>query len=329
MVLFSLLLALGIIVDDAIVVIENTHRIFHQNHDLSIAQAAKYAAGEVFLPVLAGTLTTLAPFFPLLFWPGIIGKFMKNLPITLMITLGASLFVAFVINPVFAASFMNKDDKEKSVLRNYIPWFIFFGSVAILSYIFKSFGIGNFAIFAIILMLLYHFFFDAATRWHGRKIYGHDLSMSYRSTLKVFIKGSGPLIVPIVAFLLLILSGIVLALTKPVVELFPSGEPNFVYVYSKLPMGTDANVTDSITQNIEKRVYKVIGEHNVDVTSVITNVGLGAGDPQNPTKWPPRINQRSQSPSKNMLTVKTLIHLNGLMPSEMNLRRGSRSTNIC
>src|ERR1043165_1931222 len=111
MVLFSLLLALGIVVDDAIVVIENTHRIYNR-YDFGIVQAAKYAAGEVFLPVLAGTLTTLAPFFPLLFWPGIVGKFMKHLPITLIITLGASLFVAYVMNPVFAVSFMKKDDHD-------------------------------------------------------------------------------------------------------------------------------------------------------------------------------------------------------------------------
>ena len=178
---------------------------------------------------------------------------------------------------------MNKDDKEKSVLKNYIPWFIFFGSVAIISYIFRSFGIGNFALFAIIMMLLYHFVFDRATRAWQENVWPRFIN-AYRSTLKVFIKGYGPLLVPIVAFVLLILSGVILALTKPVVELFPNGEPNFVYVYSKLPMGTDANITDSITQTIEKRVYKVIGEHNADVTSVITNVGLGAGDPQNPDK---------------------------------------------
>ena len=77
MVLFALLFGLGIIVDDAIVVIENTHRIFTQSKGkLDSTISAKMAAGEVFVPVLAGTLTTLAPFFPLLFWPGIIGKFM-------------------------------------------------------------------------------------------------------------------------------------------------------------------------------------------------------------------------------------------------------------
>src|SRR6187431_2650653 len=86
MVLFSLLLALGIVVDDAIVVIENTHRIYN-NGKIPIRVAAKRAAGEVFLPVLSGTLTTLAPFFPLLFWPGVMGEFMKFLPITLIVTL--------------------------------------------------------------------------------------------------------------------------------------------------------------------------------------------------------------------------------------------------
>ncbi|MGG2334292.1 hypothetical protein, partial [Salmonella enterica] len=91
-------------------------------------------------------------------------------------------------------------------------------------------------------------------------------------------------LVPLVAVVLLILSGLILAATHPIVEFFPNGEPNFVYIYNKLPMGTDAEVTDSITQMIEKRVYKVIGEHNPDVTSVISNVGLGAGDPQNPDK---------------------------------------------
>ncbi|MFA9213362.1 MAG: efflux RND transporter permease subunit, partial [Candidatus Methylacidiphilales bacterium] len=104
-VLFAFLLALGIVVDDAIVVIENTHRIF-ENGKVPIKKAAKLAAGEVFLPVLSGTLTTLAPFIPLAFWQGVIGKFMFFLPVTLIITLLASLVVAYIINPVFAVGFM-------------------------------------------------------------------------------------------------------------------------------------------------------------------------------------------------------------------------------
>jgi len=93
-VLFALLFGLGIIVDDAIVVIENTHRIYN-NGKVPIIRSAKEAAGEVFIPVLAGTATTLAPFFPLLFWKGLIGKFMIYLPTILILTLAASLIVAF------------------------------------------------------------------------------------------------------------------------------------------------------------------------------------------------------------------------------------------
>ena len=113
-VLFALLFGLGIIVDDAIVVIENTHRIFTENKGkLSAIESAKMAAGEIFIPVLAGTLTTLAPFFPLLFWPGIIGKFMIYLPTMLIFTLTASLIVAFIMNPVFAVDFMNHPEAGK------------------------------------------------------------------------------------------------------------------------------------------------------------------------------------------------------------------------
>ncbi len=282
MVLFSLLLALGIVVDDAIVVIENTHRIYNR-YDFGIVQTAKYAAGEVFVPVLAGTLTTLAPFFPLLFWPGIVGKFMKNLPITLIITLGASLFVAFVMNPVFAVSFMKKDDHNKSKLKDYYKGFLFFGIMAIAGYATKNWGIGNFGVTFIILILVYHFALSHAIKFWQTKLWPAVVN-AYRKTLRTFIKGYRPIWIPLAVVAFLIGSWMLYFATKPQIEFFPNGDPNFVYVYCKLPMGTDANVTDSVTREIEKRVYKVIGENNPDVTSVIANVGLGAGDPQNPDK---------------------------------------------
>ncbi|MEP6596607.1 MAG: efflux RND transporter permease subunit, partial [Ginsengibacter sp.] len=128
-VLFALLFGLGIIVDDAIVVIENTHRIFVKGKGrLSSSRSAMMAAGEVFIPVLAGTLTTLAPFVPLLFWPGIIGKFMIYLPTMLIFTLTASLIVAFIMNPVFAVDFMNheegKPEPKSAVFRKPIFWIL-------------------------------------------------------------------------------------------------------------------------------------------------------------------------------------------------------------
>jgi multidrug efflux pump len=294
MVLFSLLLALGIIVDDAIVVIENTHRIFNK-YDYNIEQSAKYAAGEVFIPVLAGTVTTLAPFFPLLFWPGIVGKFMKNLPMTLIITLGASLFVAFIMNPVFAVTFMKKDDYETpSKLRDYIKGFIAFGVIGILGYITGHSGIGNFAVFAILMLLFYHFVLFNAIKGFQLRVWPRFMN-GYRNLLKKLMVGARPLITSIAVLLLLIFSWTIFIVSKPEIVFFPSGQPNFAYVYCSLPQGTDAVVTDSITQEIEARVYKVIGQHNPDVTSVITNVGLGAGDPQNP--------DRVATPHKSKVTV--------------------------
>jgi multidrug efflux pump subunit AcrB len=159
-VLFAFLLALGIVVDDAIVVIENTHRLF-DNGKRSIKTAAKMAVGEVFLPVLSGTLTTLAPFIPLAFWDGIIGKFMFYLPITLIITLLASLFVAYIINPVFAVDFMKSHDEEKASHGKLNKLgkirLILYAVVAIFAHLNGHAAIGNLVIFFGLFMLFHRF----------------------------------------------------------------------------------------------------------------------------------------------------------------------------
>ncbi|MBK6572004.1 MAG: efflux RND transporter permease subunit [Saprospiraceae bacterium] len=283
-VLFSFLLALGIIVDDAIVVIENTHRIFNKYKDLTIQKAANLAAGEVFIPVLTGTLTTLMPFVPLLFWPGIIGKFMSNLPVTLIITLGASLFVAFVMNPVFAVSFMTRDEtNKKSTLMSYKGSFIFLICTALVGYFGLGKGLGNFAILCIILILLYHFILERVIVLFQEKLWPVVIN-SYKKTLVLFIKGWRPVFIVLGVFAFLIISWVGYLSTNPPIETFPNGEPNFAFVYCKMPMGTDATVTDSVTKIIEERVLRTIGQKNPIVTSVISNVGLGAGDPDNPDR---------------------------------------------
>src|SRR6185436_17095700 len=151
----ALLFGLGIIVDDAIVVIENTHRIY-DNGKIPIVRSAKEAAGEVFIPVLAGTATTLAPFFPLLFWKGLIGKFMIYLPTILILTLAASLIVAFFFNPVFAVSFMKPEGKEhqkpkRAVFRN--KWFITFIIAGLLMHLGGMHAVGNFSLVMALLMV--------------------------------------------------------------------------------------------------------------------------------------------------------------------------------
>ncbi len=109
-VLFSLILALGMLVDNAIVVVENIFR--HRQEGGGMVEAAKDATDEVAVPIIVSTVTTLCAFAPLLFWPGVTGKFMNFLPKTLIITLSASLFVAVIINPVLCSSFMKLKERD-------------------------------------------------------------------------------------------------------------------------------------------------------------------------------------------------------------------------
>ncbi|MBN1867848.1 efflux RND transporter permease subunit [Candidatus Sumerlaeota bacterium] len=105
-VLFSLTLSLGMMVDNAIVIVENVHR--HHNLGLRRVTAAHVATAEVAWPITTSCLTTVAAFFPLLFWPGIMGEFMGFLPRTVIITLFASLFVALAMTPSVATRLLKK-----------------------------------------------------------------------------------------------------------------------------------------------------------------------------------------------------------------------------
>ena len=106
-VLFSLILALGMLVDNAIVIVENIYR--HVQNGKSRADGAYVGTSEVAIPVITSTLTTLCAFAPMIFWPGIMGEFMKYLPITLIVALSSSLVVGLIMNPTFCASFMRVD----------------------------------------------------------------------------------------------------------------------------------------------------------------------------------------------------------------------------
>lgn len=280
-VLFSLLLALGIVVDDAIVVIENTHRIF-DNGKVPIKKAAKIAAGEVFMPVLSGTLTTLAPFIPLLFWQGVIGKFMFFLPTTLVVTLLASLVVAYIINPVFAVGFMKTHEEQEAAIkdkRKFRNVAIVFGVLAFLFYITKNVGLGN--------LVLTFFGLYALNRFVLHDMIGKFQDKSwpafqekYKRVMIWALEKRRPMWLLIGTFALLIFSFVMVGIRSPKIVFFPQAEPNFVYTYIKLPIGTNQIYTDSITRIIENRIYKVVGEKNPIVESIIANVSIGAGDPR-------------------------------------------------
>ena len=117
-VLFALILALGMLVDNAIVIIENIYKYLEEGN--SLIEAAKLGTAEVSWPVFTSTMTTVAGFFPLLFWPGVVGDFMMYIPLVLIVTLISSLFVALVINPVFASVFMkleHPEDKPETLVQ--------------------------------------------------------------------------------------------------------------------------------------------------------------------------------------------------------------------
>lgn len=277
-VLFSFLLALGIVVDDAIVVIENTHRIF-EGGKMSIVKAAKLAAGEVFLPVLSGTLTTLAPFVPLMFWPGIIGKFMFYLPVTLIVTLLASLVVAYIMNPVFAVDFMQSHEEErkpKGVTKRFKITGLLFGGAALLCYIFQNWGLGNLLITLFGVHALYRF---VMFKWviNFQDNTWPKVRDNYTNALIWFLGRPRWTVLGVIG--LFIFSIVFTAIRAPKVGFFPNSEPNFVYTYIQLPVGTDQKYTDSVARVVENRVMNVVGKDNKLVTSVITNVALGANDP--------------------------------------------------
>jgi multidrug efflux pump subunit AcrB len=288
-VLFALLFGLGIIVDDAIVVIENTHRIFVQGAGkLSSERSAMMAAGEIFIPVFAGTLTTLAPFFPLLFWPGIIGKFMIYLPVMLIFTLTASLIVAFIMNPVFAVDFMNHPEgehhKKTDIFKKRGFWI-----AVVLGILLDLAGltfVGNLLLFIVILVVLNKLFINDMIRGFQNRVLP-AVMRRYEMLLRWSLKGWRPvyLLLGTIAFFFVSLFIFITAIStqRVGVVFFPNADPNYIYVYLKEPVGTNVVYTDSITRVLEARVNKVLGTENGKknpiVESVIANVGVGAADP--------------------------------------------------
>jgi multidrug efflux pump len=277
LVMFAFIFALGIVVDDAIVVIENTHRI-HRKTKMDIISSAKFAAGEVFVPILSGTLTTLAPFFPLAFWPGVVGSFMVFIPVTLIITLFASLIVAYIFNPVFAVDFMKHDDDDAPVnLRNVFKTTAFIVLISLPFYLMGSRGIGNLTLFIAISFLGHELIgYKVLRRFQTHFI--PALMRKYENTLVWVLKGKRPAYILGAMIGLFILTMVLNNIVKPKVVFFPDNEPNTINTFIKMPIGTQIEVTDSVARIAEHRIMSVLGEKNPIVESVVTNVAFLASD---------------------------------------------------
>jgi multidrug efflux pump len=277
LVMFAFIFALGIVVDDAIVVIENTHRI-HKKTKMDITSSAKFAAGEVFVPILSGTLTTLAPFFPLAFWPGVVGEFMVFIPVTLIITLFASLIVAYIFNPVFAVDFMKLDDEDAPVnKRNVYRTTAIMALISLPFYLLGVRGVANFTMFIAISFLGHELFgYKVFRRFQNRIL--PAMMRKYENTLKWVLKGRRPAYILTGMIALFVFTMILNNIVKPKVVFFPDNEPNTINTYIKMPIGTQIEVTDSVAHIAEHRVMSVLGEKNPIVESVVTNVAFLASD---------------------------------------------------
>jgi multidrug efflux pump subunit AcrB len=275
-VLFSLILALGMLVDNGIVVVENIYRFVSRGY--KPFEAAKQAVGEIAVPIIASTATTLAAFLPLAFWGGMTGEFMKALPITLIIVLTSSLFVALVIIPVISATFIRvggtEYDSKPNKKKGYTIAFIML-AVTIPFYLMKAYFFANlltlFATIGILNLLIFHkaelWFQQVFLVWLER-IYTRSLifALSKRRPMWFFIGTIGLL------FFTLILFGI----RSPQVNFFPVNAPNYINIVAELPIGTDISETDRfMKEQLEEDVFTLIEPYLDIVKSVLTTVGKG------------------------------------------------------
>tara|TARA_R110002096_G_scaffold117210_3_gene253874 strand:+ start:8087 stop:11545 length:3459 start_codon:yes stop_codon:yes gene_type:complete len=286
MVLFALVMGLGMLVDNGIVVVENVYRLMEEE-GMSRIQAAKQGVAEIAYPIIISTLTTVAAFLPLGFWPGVIGSFMMIFPITLSIVLGSSLFVALLINSVLVSRLMDIEEKsmsKKQLIRVSLI-LVIFGSLMLFSDSALR-GLGNVMIFTAIMFWVYKYFLmGAANRFQRMTLV--RLENGYKKALRFALKGKRAYAFLFGTFGLFIFSIILVGIASPKVEFFPDNKPNQIIVYIEYPQGTDIEKTNEITKSIEKRVYDVVLAEEYDdegynfmVESAVSQVGEGAGNPQ-------------------------------------------------
>jgi multidrug efflux pump len=248
MVLFSLVLALGMLVDNGIVVVENIYRYMEMG--VEPFKASIRGVGEVAWPIIASTATTLAAFVPLAIWPGMMGEFMKYLPITLMIVLGSSLFVALVINPVLTALYMKVGTelpkKKKSLLVS--------GGLVVLGLVLVFSGmltLGNLLVVLGLITVLNAFVLFPMTDVFQNKFLP-KLEAFYERFLQFALTGKKPIWFIVGTFFLLIFSVGLVGVFQPKVEFFPANQPKYVNIFITHPIGTDIEVTNQTTMEVEQ-----------------------------------------------------------------------------
>ena len=279
MILFSLVISLGLLVDNGIVVTENIYRFLEKGY--SKIEATKLGIGEIALPIITSTATTLAVFVPLAFWPGLTGKFMSYLPIGIIVTLLSSLFVALVINPVMISYLMKIEDNKGKDFKKYIKNVSILAIIGFAFILFNIYWVGNILIFISLFILSNYYVFVPLSKVFREK-YLKSLENKYSKLISYLLLNRRPYFVLLFSILLLIGTFQLLQIYPPKILFFPENRPNYINVFLELPVGTDIEETNNFTKIIEKEVNKSTSEYSGIIESIVTYVGkrtLNENDP--------------------------------------------------
>ncbi len=281
-VLFSLILALGMLVDNAIVIVENIYRYHSEGY--SLMESAKLGASEVAIAIIASTATTLAAFLPLAFWPGLMGSFMKFLPITLICVLTSSLFVALVINPVIASRFMKIEDENagenfsKRKLKNFFILLLILAIIGIYGQFSDKDWLRNLMIISIVLSTVNYFVFNPLSSMFQSNFLP-ILENAYNKFIRFSLKGIVPYIFMVGTVFLLFFSLVLLGGNMPKIEFFPKADPLYVNAFVEMPIGTDIQKTNEVMLQLEKQVAKIIKPYEGIVGAFLAQIGENTADP--------------------------------------------------
>jgi multidrug efflux pump subunit AcrB len=297
MVLFSLILALGMLVDNGIVIVENIYRQYSEKGK-SKDQSSKEGTGEVATAIIASTATTVAAFIPLLFWEDLMGEFMKYLPITLIIVLSSSLFVALVVNPVLTSDWIKVGNKEKSKNSKFWVRNGILVVVAVLLYLAGAKFLGGLFIAGILISITNRYYLTPVGNWFMNKIMP-KIEDRYARFLRFALSGKKPYMFLTGIFAVFVMTQIIFSASPPPMVFFPDSQPNYVNVFIETPLGTDIEKTNEITKKLEKRIIAAVDTNKAIVEAVLAQVGEKTADPN---EGP----QSGSSPHKARITVSFL-----------------------
>ena len=295
MVLFSLILALGMLVDNGIVIVENVYRLYSEKGKTK-DQASKEGTGEVASAIIASTATTVAAFIPLMFWPSLIGEFFKYLPITLIIVLSSSLFVALVVNPVLTSDLIKIGNSERSANRKFWIRNSILFLISILLYLGTTGIAGGLFLAAVLISILNRYGLTPGGNWFMQKMMPR-IENRYAQFIKYALTGWKPILFMIGMIIVFIVSMMTFALNPPPIVFFPDNQPNYVNVFIETPLGTDIETTNKISKDLENRITKAVKKDSVIIEAILTQVGEKTADPNEGSP------NMGSSPNKARITV--------------------------